>query len=141
MAPYICSGTALDRRPGVTVTLIGPCGSGKSTLLKGLARLLWPQHGTVLLDGQAVDTEHLNRKYGVTILMALHNIQHAVWFSRWLVVMQEGWLVVQGVPAEVRTEELMVDVFGVMVRIYPEEEAGRLLCIVLGSCSDATARS
>jgi iron complex transport system ATP-binding protein len=38
------------------VGLIGPCGLGKSTLLIGLARLLWPQYGTVLLDGQAVHT-------------------------------------------------------------------------------------
>jgi iron complex transport system ATP-binding protein len=85
--------------------------------------------------------EHLNRKHGVTILMALHDIQHAAWFSRSLVVMQEGQVVVQGVPAEVLTAELMVDVFGVKVRIYPEEETGRLLCIVLGSRSDATPRS
>ncbi len=85
--------------------------------------------------------EHLNRKHGVTVLMALHDIQHAAWFSRWLVVMQEGRVVVQGVPAEVLTAALMVDVFGVKVRIYPEEEMGRLLCIMLGSRSDATGRS
>jgi iron complex transport system ATP-binding protein len=40
--------------------------------------------------------EHLNRKHGVTILMALHDIQHAAWFSRWLVVVQKGRGVVQG---------------------------------------------
>jgi iron complex transport system ATP-binding protein len=85
--------------------------------------------------------EHLNRENGVTILMALHDIQYTAWFSRWLVVMQEGRVVVQGVPAEVLTAELMVDVFGMKVRIYPEEEAGHLLCIVLGSRSDATPRS
>jgi iron complex transport system ATP-binding protein len=246
-------GISLDVRSGAMVGLIGPNGSGKSTLLKGLARLLWPQRGAVLLNGQAVHTlpsrevarrlailpqdpecpadltvgelvtlgrwphrrwwhvhqsqrdlavewamavtglgsfahrplatlsggerhrvwiamalaqtptillldepttyldighqweamellEHLNREHGVTILMALHAIQHAVWFSHWLVVMRDGRVVVQGAPAEVLTAELMADVFGVKARIYQEEETGRLLCIPVGRRSDANGR-
>jgi iron complex transport system ATP-binding protein len=84
--------------------------------------------------------EHLNREHGVTILMALYDIQHAVWFSHWLVVMRDGRVVVQGAPAEVLTAELMADVFGVKARIYQEEETGRLLCIPVGRRSDANGR-
>lgn len=36
------------------ISIIGPNGSGKSTLLKALGRLLTPSHGTVYLDGQAI---------------------------------------------------------------------------------------
>lgn len=34
--------------------IVGANGSGKSTLLRGLARMLKPRHGAVLLDGQAI---------------------------------------------------------------------------------------
>ena len=41
---------------GQIVGVIGPNGSGKSTLLKALARVLFPQKGTVLLDGRDIQT-------------------------------------------------------------------------------------
>lgn len=36
--------------------IVGANASGKSTLLRGLARLLKPRHGTVLLDGRSIHT-------------------------------------------------------------------------------------
>ncbi|MBS9376587.1 ABC transporter ATP-binding protein [Rhodococcus sp. B50] len=36
---------------GRITAVVGPNGCGKSTLLRGLARLLSPRHGRVLLDG------------------------------------------------------------------------------------------
>lgn len=42
----------LDIEPGSFTSIIGPNGCGKSTLLKGLARLLDPVDGQVLLDGR-----------------------------------------------------------------------------------------
>lgn len=41
---------------GEITTLVGPNGCGKSTLLRGLARLLKPKSGDVLLDGKAIHT-------------------------------------------------------------------------------------
>ena len=41
---------------GEITTLVGPNGCGKSTLLRGLARLLKPKTGEVLLDGKAIHT-------------------------------------------------------------------------------------
>lgn len=45
---------SLDIPQGRTTALIGPNGCGKSTLLAGLARILHPRQGAVLLDGQAI---------------------------------------------------------------------------------------
>lgn len=55
-------------RPGEITALVGPNGCGKSTLLKGLARLLRPRGGTVLLDGRAIHdlpTRELARQLGI----------------------------------------------------------------------------
>ncbi len=41
---------------GQITALVGPNGCGKSTLLRGLARLLKPKTGGVLLDGKAIHT-------------------------------------------------------------------------------------
>ncbi len=45
---------ALALRPGEWLSLVGANGSGKSTLLKLMSRILKPQRGTVLLDGEEI---------------------------------------------------------------------------------------
>lgn len=45
---------SLDIPQGRITALIGPNGCGKSTLLAGLARILRPEEGAVLLDGEAI---------------------------------------------------------------------------------------
>jgi iron complex transport system ATP-binding protein len=52
---------------GFTV-IVGPNACGKSTLLRGLARLLRPRHGSVLLDGDAIHrlpTRQVARRLGL----------------------------------------------------------------------------
>src|SRR5690242_17807504 len=53
---------------GAITTIIGPNGCGKSTLLKSLARLLRPDQGSVLLDGQVIHhypTREVARRLGL----------------------------------------------------------------------------
>lgn len=55
-------------RPGAVTALVGPNGSGKSTLLKGLADQLPPEDGSVLVDGEAIQSygsKELARKMGL----------------------------------------------------------------------------
>ena len=47
----------LTLQPGEWLSLVGANGSGKSTLLKLLSRILSPQQGVVLLDGQEIQTQ------------------------------------------------------------------------------------
>ncbi len=42
---------------GTFTMIVGANGCGKSTLLRGLARLLRPQAGAVLLDGHDIQTQ------------------------------------------------------------------------------------
>ncbi|GAA2177071.1 ABC transporter ATP-binding protein [Leucobacter tardus] len=50
----IIDGLTLDLVPGTITSVVGANGCGKSTLLRALARLLQPQAGEVLLDGEPI---------------------------------------------------------------------------------------
>jgi iron complex transport system ATP-binding protein len=50
----VIDGLSLSIPPGHITAMIGANGSGKSTLLRGLARLLKPRAGSVLLDGESI---------------------------------------------------------------------------------------
>ncbi|WP_315135227.1 ABC transporter ATP-binding protein [Achromobacter marplatensis] len=50
----VCQDLDLDIPAGRITVILGPNGCGKSTLLRGLARLLAPQAGHVVLDGKAL---------------------------------------------------------------------------------------
>ncbi|MBT3602938.1 MAG: ABC transporter ATP-binding protein [Candidatus Latescibacteria bacterium] len=55
---------------GQTTVLIGPSGCGKSTLIRLMVGLVWPDAGTVTLDGQALMPENvlaLRQKVGYVI--------------------------------------------------------------------------
>lgn len=59
---------SLTLKAGEITALVGPNGCGKSTLLRGLARLLRPQSGEVLLDGKAIHsmpTKELAKTLGI----------------------------------------------------------------------------
>lgn len=95
----IVSGFDLELPRGKITALVGPNGCGKSTLLRGLARLLKPQSGAVLLDGHAIQTlpaRELARKLGIlpqgpqapegiTVreLVAQGRYPHQRWFDQW----------------------------------------------------------
>jgi iron complex transport system ATP-binding protein len=89
----------LDVVDGGITAVIGPNGCGKSTLLRALGRLLRPQGGEVLLDGQRIDrlpTRDVARALGmlpqsptapegltVGDLVTRGRHPHQSWFRQW----------------------------------------------------------
>ncbi|MFP8968254.1 Fe(3+) dicitrate ABC transporter ATP-binding protein FecE [Pokkaliibacter sp. CJK22405] len=70
---------------------------------------------------------------GKTVVTVLHDINQACRYCDHLVVMKAGRIVTEGAPAEVMTEQLLAEVFGLDAEIHPDPVAGTPMCIVRGS--------
>ncbi|MGL5853180.1 MAG: ABC transporter ATP-binding protein [Phycicoccus sp.] len=76
--------------------------------------------------------ESLNESDGRTIVMVLHDLNHAARYAHHLVALRGGQVVAQGDPAEVVTEKLVRDVLGLAVRVVPDPVTGTPLVVPLG---------
>ncbi|MFJ6213284.1 ABC transporter ATP-binding protein [Streptomyces sp. NPDC092296] len=95
----VVGGVTLDIPPGRVTMIVGPNACGKSTLLRGLARLLPPRSGEVLLDGRDIHrmpTKEVAARLGilpqtpvapdgirVSDLVGRGRYPHQGWFRRW----------------------------------------------------------
>lgn len=80
---------------------------------------------------------HLNRQLGLTILIVLHEINHACQYADQLLVMRQGRLVARGSPQEIVTPALLRDVFRVEAEILQRrDDKGEFpYCLVTRSVS------
>ncbi len=84
-AHHVLRGADLAVEKGESMTVIGGSGSGKSVLLKHIIGLLFPDKGTVIIDGQeisALDGEGLNelrKKFGMLFQLAALFDSLTVW--------------------------------------------------------------
>ena len=62
--------------------------------------------------------EDLNREYGITIIMVLHDINHALQYADEIVVIKNNGVFAQGTPKEVLTVDMLGKVFGVRADIF-----------------------
>ena len=62
----------------------------------------------------------LNRKRGLTIVMVLHDINQAARYSDRLAVLKDGRLQAVGTPDEILTEDRILQIYGMRVRIQFE---------------------
>jgi iron complex transport system ATP-binding protein len=77
----------------------------------------------------------LNREEGLTVVMALHDLNHAARFADRLLAMKDGSIVADGSGRDVISEDLLASVFGVRARILYDHETGSPICIPLGALS------
>lgn len=61
--------------------------------------------------------KQLNREFGITIVMVLHDINQSLYYSDEVVAMRDGKIIAQGVPEEIITTELIQSVFDVDLQI------------------------
>lgn len=61
--------------------------------------------------------QKLNREIGISIVLVLHDLNQAIQFSDFLVVMQKGAIYQTGKPGEIMTSELLKDVFQLQAAI------------------------
>ncbi|MCY3538267.1 MAG: ABC transporter ATP-binding protein [bacterium] len=95
--------------------------------------LLLDEPTTFLDVGHQLDllelVSNLNRDRGVTIVMVLHDLNHAARFSDRMIAMSGGEVVADGPPAEVLTPGLLRDYFGVEAAVMTDEKTGSPMCI------------
>lgn len=59
----------------------------------------------------------LNREYGMTVIMVLHDINQALYYSDEIIAMKEGTIISKGDPQRIITEDLIYSVYGVNLNI------------------------
>lgn len=59
----------------------------------------------------------LNREYGITIVMVLHDINQAIYFSDRLIGLKDGQVVLEGNPQKVVTSESIEELYGIRLRV------------------------
>lgn len=75
--------------------------------------------------------DSLRQKLGRTVVMVLHDLNLAVRYSDYLVVMKEGQVIASGAPAEIITAELLQDAFDLRARVIEDPETGDPLIVPL----------
>src|SRR5690242_106814 len=109
-----------------------------------IAMALAQETGILLLDEPTtfLDLTHqfevldllvdLNRSQQRTIVLVLHDLNQACRFGDHLIAMKDGDIVAEGNPAEVITEDVVQDVFGLAVKVVPDPVAGTPMVVPIG---------
>lgn len=105
-------------------------------LAQGTDLLLLDEPTTFLDLAHQVDVLELVRRLhadaGRTVVMVLHDLNLAARYADRLVAMRDGRIVAAGAPAEVITEELLAEVFGLAARVIEDPVAGSPLVVPIG---------
>lgn len=109
-----------------------------------IAMILAQQTKTILLDepttyldiGHQLEVLELLRKLNMekqqTIVMVLHDINHAARYGDWIIAMKNGKIYTEGAPKEVITSEVINELYGVKAKIVYDKDHD---CPVCFSCN------
>lgn len=71
----------------------------------------------------------LNRENGVTIVMVLHDLNHAIMFSDYLVAIKDGILHSAGTPQEVITQQALREIFDIEAEVITHPVLNVPVCL------------
>ncbi|PMB45554.1 cobalamin/Fe(3+)-siderophore ABC transporter ATP-binding protein [Fischerella thermalis CCMEE 5330] len=74
----------------------------------------------------------LHQTQGRTIVMVLHDLNHACRYADYLVAVKDGRIFTAGEPKLVMTEEMVLEVFGLECRVVNDPVVGTPMCVPIG---------
>jgi ABC-type cobalamin/Fe3+-siderophores transport system ATPase subunit len=77
----------------------------------------------------------LNHEQGRTVVMVVHDLNHAAQFAHHIIAVADGGIHAAGNPQELLTAELIKSVFGVAAMVIPHPSDGTPLCLPLAAAS------
>ncbi|MEK4851891.1 ABC transporter ATP-binding protein [Paenibacillus sp. FSL H7-0756] len=73
--------------------------------------------------------QKLNEQEGRTIIMVVHDLNHASRYAQHMVAIKSGNVISEGAPNEVMTPAVLREVFGIEADIVPDPRTGVPLCL------------
>lgn len=73
--------------------------------------------------------QHLNKELGCTIVMVLHDINQAIRFSDYLLIMKEGHIIDNGPTDQVLSKEILESVFNIDAVLGKDPRTGKPLLV------------
>ena len=61
--------------------------------------------------------QKLNREYGITIIMVLHDMNQAIHFSDRIIGLKDGHVAAAGVPEEIIDSECIRELYGISLHV------------------------
>ncbi|MCM2989783.1 ABC transporter ATP-binding protein [Bacillus safensis] len=73
--------------------------------------------------------ERLNREQGRTVLMVIHDLNHAARFSHYMIALNQGKVIKDGTPHEVMSKEVLSQVFHIDAEIVLDPRTNKPICL------------
>ena len=106
------------------------------TLAQGTGLMLLDEPTTYLDLAHQVEVldllVDLNQREGRTIVLVLHDLNHACRYAHHLIAMREGTIVAEGSPDDIVTPELVTAVFGLPCRVIADPVSATPMVVPIG---------
>ncbi|WP_020619211.1 ABC transporter ATP-binding protein [Paenibacillus daejeonensis] len=79
----------------------------------------------------------LNEKEGRTIVMVVHDLNHASRYADHMIAIKKGTVVGEGSPTKVMTSHILREVFGIEADVVPDPRTGVPLCLPFALAHEA----